>query len=81
MTKEIVKLLDDPGPHIGAIQCGKSRSPEGEHTEQIFTSPSFLFDSPEDAPVKFAGEVNVNLDSHHTTLTVRAFKERLTALE
>ncbi|MGB2192814.1 MAG: O-succinylhomoserine sulfhydrylase, partial [Luminiphilus sp.] len=60
---------------------GIRRTPEGEHAEPIFTSSSFLFDSPEDAAAKFAGEVDGNVYSRYTNPTVRAFEERLAALE
>ena len=56
MMKETGKWLDDAEPRARAIRSGIRRSPEGEHAEPIFTSSGFLFDSPEDAAAKFAGE-------------------------
>ena len=81
MTKETGKWLEDAGPRTRAIRSGIRRTPEGEHAEPIFTSSSFLFDSPEDAAAKFAGEVDGNVYSRYTNPTVRTFEERLAALE
>ncbi|RCL47469.1 MAG: O-succinylhomoserine sulfhydrylase [Halieaceae bacterium] len=81
MTKETGKWLDDAGPRTRAIRSGIRRTPEGEQAEPIFTSSSFLFDSPEDAAAKFAGEVDGNVYSRYTNPTVRTFEERLAALE
>ena len=60
MTKETGKWLDDAGPRTRAIRCGIRRTPEAEHAEPIFTFSSFLFDSPEEAAAKFAGEADGN---------------------
>ena len=81
MTKETGEWLDDAGPRTRAIRSGIRRTPEGEHAEPIFTSSSFLFDSSEDAAATFSGEVDGNVYSRFTNLTVRAFEERLGALE
>ena len=77
MTKETGKWLDEAGPRTRAVRSGIRRTPEGEHAEPIFTSSSFLFDSPEDAAAKFAGEVDGNVYSRYTNPTVRAFEERM----
>ena len=81
MTKDAGKWLDDAGPRTRAIRAGIRRTGEAEHAEPIFTSSSFLFDSPEDAAAKFAGEVDGNVYSRYTNPTVRSFEERLAALE
>ena len=81
MTKDTGKWLDDAGPRTRAIRAGIHRTGEGEHAEPIFASSSFLFDSPEDAAAKFAGEADGNVYSRYTNPTVRAFEERLASLE
>lgn len=81
MTKDAGKWLDDAGPRTRAIRAGIRRTHEAEHAEPIFTSSSFLFDSPEEAAAKFAGEADGNVYSRYTNPTVRAFEERLAALE
>ena len=63
MTKEIGEWLDEARPGTRAVRSGKRRTPEGEHAEPIFTSSSFLFDSPADAAATFAGEVDGNVYS------------------
>jgi len=63
MMKETGKWLDDARPRTRAIRSGIRRTPEGGDAEPIFTSSGFLFDSPEDAAAKFAGEVDGNVYS------------------
>lgn len=81
MTKDAGKWLDAAGPRTRAIRAGIRRTGEAEHAEPIFTSSSFLFDSPEEAAAKFAGEADGNVYSRYTNPTVRAFEERLASLE
>ena len=81
MTKDSGKWLEQAGPRTRAIRAGIRRSPEQEHGEPIFTTSSFIFDSAEDAAAKFAGDVSGNVYSRYTNPTVRAFEERLAALE
>jgi O-succinylhomoserine sulfhydrylase len=81
MTQDAGKWLDDAGPRTRAIRAGIRRTGEAEHAEPIFTSSSFLFDSPEEAAAKFAGEADGNVYSRYTNPTVRAFEERLASLE
>ena len=81
MVKDTGKWLDDARPRTCAIRSGTRRTPEGDHAEPIFSSSTFLFDSPENAAAKFAGEVDGNVYSRYTKPTARAFGERLAALE
>lgn len=81
MTQDSGKWLEQAGPRTRAIRAGIRRSPEQEHGEPIFTTSSFIFDSAEDAAAKFAGDVSGNVYSRYTNPTVRAFEERLAALE
>jgi O-succinylhomoserine sulfhydrylase len=64
-----------------AIRAGHRRSPEGEHCEPIYTTSSFVFASAAEAAARFAGELPGNIYSRFTNPTVRAFEERLAALE
>jgi O-succinylhomoserine sulfhydrylase len=64
-----------------AVRSGISRSPEGEHSEPIFTTSSYVFDSAAHAAARFAGEEPGNVYSRYTNPTVRGFEERLAALE
>ncbi len=64
-----------------AVRAGQRRTPEGEHSEPIFLTSSFVFGSAEEAAARFAGERPGNIYSRFTNPTVRAFEERLAALE
>ena len=64
-----------------AVRAGQHRTPEGEHGEAMFLTSSYVFRSAADAAARFAGEVPGNVYSRYTNPTVRAFEERLAALE
>ena len=64
-----------------AVRAGQYRTPEGEHGEAMFLTSSYVFRSAADAAARFAGEVPGNVYSRYTNPTVRAFEERLAALE
>lgn len=57
------------------------RTLEGEHSEAIFTTSSYVFESAADAAAKFSGEQPGNVYSRYTNPTVRTFQERIAALE
>jgi len=64
-----------------AIRAGIHRTAEGEHSEPIFTTSSYVFESAADAAARFAGDSPGNVYSRYTNPTVRSFEERLAALE
>ncbi len=64
-----------------AIRAGISRTHEGEHAEPIFATSSFVFGSAEEAAARFGGEESGNVYSRYTNPTVRAFEQRIAALE
>lgn len=64
-----------------AVRAGQHRSHEGEHAEAIFATSSFVFSSAAQAAARFAGTEPGNIYSRFTNPTVRAFEERLAALE
>jgi O-succinylhomoserine sulfhydrylase len=64
-----------------ALRTGHQRTAEGEHCEPIFTTSSFVFASAAEAAARFAGESPGNIYSRFTNPTVRAFEQRLAALE
>ncbi len=64
-----------------AVRAGQHRTGEGEHSEPIFTTSSYVFGSAAEAAARFAGEAPGNIYSRFTNPTVRAFEERLAALE
>lgn len=64
-----------------AVRAGQARTPEAEHSEAMFLSSSYVFRSAADAAARFAGEQPGNVYSRYTNPTVRAFEERIAALE
>lgn len=72
---------DHYGINTRAVRSGQIRSPEGEHSELIFATSSFVFDSAAEAAARFAGDSPGNIYSRFTNPTVRMFEQRLAALE
>ncbi|MCE5359975.1 O-succinylhomoserine sulfhydrylase [Candidatus Igneacidithiobacillus taiwanensis] len=68
-------------PETLAIRAGNHRTAEGEHSEPIFPTSSFVFDSAEEAADRFAGRAPGNIYARFTNPTTRIFEERLAALE
>lgn len=68
-------------PETKALRVGKLPTDEKSHNTPIFLTSSFTFDSAEHAAAVFAGEEAGNVYSRFTNPTVRAFEERLAALE
>ena len=69
------------GQNTRAVRAGQVRSPEGEHSELIFASSSFIFQNAAEAAARFAGDLPGNIYSRFTNPTVRTFEERLAAME
>ncbi len=76
---------DNPlaGAHLDtlAIRAGIARTHEGEHSEPIFLTSSYIFDSAADAAQRFSGDQPGNVYSRYTNPTVRTFEQRIAALE
>lgn len=68
-------------PATRAVRAGQQRSNEGEHSEPIFTTSSYVFGSAAEAAARFSGEQPGNIYSRFTNPTVRTFEQRLAALE
>jgi O-succinylhomoserine sulfhydrylase len=64
-----------------AVRAGQLRSPEGEHSEAIFATSSFVFASASEAAARFSGDRPGNIYSRFTNPTVRTFEQRLASLE
>ncbi len=73
--------LKDQGFATRAIRTGHVRTPEGEHSEPIFPTSSFVFDSAEQAAARFGGDEPGNIYARFTNPTVRTFEQRLASLE
>ncbi|MCX4188907.1 O-succinylhomoserine sulfhydrylase [Methylophaga sp. OBS3] len=73
--------FSDKGFATRAVRAGHLRTPEGEQSEPIFPTSSFVFDSAEQAAARFGGDEKGNIYSRFTNPTVRTFEQRLAALE
>ena len=71
----------DYGMQTIAVRAGQHRTDEGEHSEPIFTTSSYVYTSAADAAAHFNGEKTGNVYSRHTNPSVRTFERRLAALE
>ena len=64
-----------------AVRAGVARTQEGEHSEAMFLTSSFVFESAAHAAARFGGTEAGNIYSRFTNPTVRMFEQRLAALE
>ena len=64
-----------------AVRSGQVRTAEGEQSEAIFPTSSYVFGSARQAAARFSGEEPGNVYSRFTNPTVRTFERRLAALE
>ena len=76
-----VPELDGVSIETLAIRAGQIRSPELEHSEAIFPTSSFVFNSAQEAAQRFAGELDGNVYARFTNPTVSMLESRLAALE
>lgn len=74
-------FLSEAGLDTLAVRAGCHRTPEGEHSEAMFLTSSYVFGSAQEAADRFSGEEPGNVYSRYTNPTVRAFEERIAALE
>ncbi len=73
--------FDQWGFDTRAVRAGQHRTNEGENSEPIFATSSYVFKSAAEAAARFSGAEPGNIYSRFTNPTVRAFEERLAALE
>ena len=64
-----------------AVRAGQLRTAECEHSEAIFPTSSYVFNSAAEAAARFSGDAEGNVYSRYTNPTVRTFEQRLAALE
>jgi len=75
------KSMSDYRSATRAVRAGQVRSAENEHSEPIFTTSSFVFESAAQAAARFSLEEEGNIYSRFTNPTVRLFEQRLASLE
>lgn len=68
-------------PDTLAIRAGREISQFREHSQSLFLTSSFTFDSAEEAAGLFLGEIDGYTYSRFTNPTVTAFQDKLAALE
>lgn len=73
--------LENAGLDTLAIRVGIQRTHEGEHSEPIFATSSYVFGSAAEAAARFAGNSPGNVYSRYTNPSVRMFQDRIAALE
>ena len=64
-----------------AVRVGQHRTAEGEHSEAIFPTSSYVFANAAEAAARFSGDQPGNIYSRFTNPTVRTFEERLASME
>ena len=74
-------MSDDFELQTLALHTGIHRSQFNEHSEALYLTSSFVFDSAAQAAARFSGAEPGNIYSRFTNPTVTAFEERLAALE
>ena len=72
---------DNWGDATLGIRAAEFRTAEMEHSAAIFPTSSFTFETAAQAAATFAGERPGNIYSRFTNPTVRAFEQRLAAME
>jgi O-succinylhomoserine sulfhydrylase len=73
--------LEGVGFDTLAVRAGQHRTPEGEHSDPLFFTSSYVFRTAADAAATFAGDKPGNVYSRYTNPTVFSFEERIAALE
>lgn len=81
MTSKFASDGADYRPQTLAVRAGQERSQFGEHSEALYLTSSFVFDSAEQAARRFSGEEAGNVYARFSNPTVTMFEERLAALE
>ncbi len=64
-----------------AVRAGQIRTEEGEHSEAMFLTSSYVFKNAAQAAARFGNTEAGNIYSRFTNPTVRAFETRLAAME
>jgi len=74
-------MTDDYDLETLAVRAGTQRSQFNEHSEAIFLTSSFVFESAAQAAARFGGQEPGNIYSRFTNPTVTMLQDRLAALE
>lgn len=80
-SKHKVLLPDNLAVETLGIRAAQLRTEENAHSEALFLTSSFVFDSAAQAAARFSNAEPGNIYSRFINPTVNAFEERLAALE
>jgi O-succinylhomoserine sulfhydrylase len=72
---------NDYAPETQAIRVGHRRTAEDEHSMPLFATSSYVFESAEQASLRFTGKQAGNIYSRFTNPTVDVFQQRLALME
>lgn len=64
-----------------AVRAGQRRTGEGEHSDPIYLTSSYVFSSAREAAARFNGDEEGNIYSRFTNPTVQSFERRIAAME
>lgn len=81
MSKQKKSFNPDWETATRAVRSGSQKTEYGEHSEAMFLTSSFVFDSAAQAAARFAGEEEGNVYARFTNPSVQMFEERLAQLE
>jgi len=76
-----VANLENASIETLAVRAGQVRSHELEHSEAMFLTSSFVYNSAEEAAARFSGEESGNIYARFTNPTVAMFEQRIAAME
>jgi O-succinylhomoserine sulfhydrylase len=74
-------MTQDYGLDTLAVRAGIERSQFGEHSEALYLTSSFVFETAAQAASRFSNQEPGNIYSRFTNPTVKVFEDRLAALE
>ena len=74
-------MTQDYGLDTLAVRAGIERSQFGEHSEALYLTSSFVFETAAQAAARFGNQEPGNIYSRFTNPTVKVFEDRLAALE
>jgi O-succinylhomoserine sulfhydrylase len=81
MTDSREDAINNARPATLAVRGGYRHTAEMEHSEALFMTSSYIFNSAADAAATFSGDMDGNVYSRYTNPTVQAFEARLALLE
>lgn len=81
MSNQEKTSWQDYGLQTQSIRSGQTRTPENEHSDPIFVTSSYVFESASQAQARFSGQEPGNIYSRFTNPTVRTFEQRLALME